>query len=64
MMVATHVDDLAAARACGFATAFVARPEQGGEPDDYRAPQEPWIDVMASDYHELVHLLHEYSTDP
>ena len=49
-MVAAHNSDLAAARACGFRTAFVPRPMEHG-PDqrgDLRA-EGPW-DVIAEDF--------------
>ncbi|HET6621153.1 MAG TPA: haloacid dehalogenase type II [Dongiaceae bacterium] len=53
-MVAAHNADLAAARACGLATAFVPRPtEHGpGQARDLR-PEQDW-DVVARDFGELV----------
>jgi 2-haloacid dehalogenase len=50
MMVAAHNGDLRAARAMGFATAFVARPREHG-PDQTTdlAPEEAW-DVVAPDF--------------
>ncbi len=52
-MVAAHNGDLAAARACGLATAFVPRPaEHGpGQASDLR-PEQDW-DVVAQDFGEL-----------
>ena len=52
-MVAAHNGDLAAARACGLATAFVPRPtEHGpGQTKDLR-PEQDW-DVVARDFGEL-----------
>jgi 2-haloacid dehalogenase len=52
-MVAAHNGDLAAARACGLATAFVPRPtEHGpGQTKDLR-PEQDW-DVVAKDFREL-----------
>jgi 2-haloacid dehalogenase len=52
-MVAAHNGDLAAARACGLATAFVPRPtEHGpGQTRDLR-PEEDW-DVVARDFGDL-----------
>jgi 2-haloacid dehalogenase len=52
-MVAAHNGDLAAARACGLATAFVPRPtEHGpGQTSDLR-PEQDW-DVVAKDFGEL-----------
>jgi 2-haloacid dehalogenase len=56
-MVAAHNSDLAAARACGLATAFVPRPtEHGpGQTKDLRAEQD-W-DVVARDFGELAEKL-------
>ncbi|MGH7358035.1 MAG: haloacid dehalogenase type II [Candidatus Rokuibacteriota bacterium] len=53
MMVAAHNYDLAAARACGFRTAFVPRPaEHGpGQTSDLR-PEADW-DVVATDFLDL-----------
>jgi 2-haloacid dehalogenase len=52
-MVAAHNGDLAAARACGLATAFVPRPtEHGpGQTRDLR-PEQDW-DMIARDFGEL-----------
>lgn len=52
-MVAAHNSDLAAARACGLATAFVPRPtEHGpGQTKDLR-PEQDW-DVTARDFGDL-----------
>ncbi len=57
MMVAAHERDLAAARACGLRTGFVARPLEfgpGGRADD--APQGAW-DVVAADFVDLARRL-------
>jgi 2-haloacid dehalogenase len=53
LMVAAHNGDLLAARACGFRTAFVARPtEHGpGQKSDLRA--EHAFDVIAADFLDL-----------
>jgi 2-haloacid dehalogenase len=53
MMVAAHNDDLHAARACGLATGFVARPTEYG-PAQSRdlAAEEAW-DVVAVDIEEV-----------
>jgi 2-haloacid dehalogenase len=53
MMVAAHNDDLHAARACGLATGFVARPTEYG-PAQSRdlAAEEAW-DVVAADIEDL-----------
>ncbi|MDP6706414.1 MAG: haloacid dehalogenase type II [Alphaproteobacteria bacterium] len=53
MMVAAHNDDLVAAAACGFRTAFVLRPDEYG-PDqakDLRAEHD--FDVVADDFLDL-----------
>jgi len=52
-LVAAHNNDLAAARQCGYKTAFVARPtEHGpGQTTDLKA-EEDW-DVIARDFNEL-----------
>src|SRR5262249_42155730 len=52
-MVAAHTGDLAAARTCGLATAFVPRPtEHGpGQTTDLQPTQE-W-DIVAQDFGEL-----------
>jgi 2-haloacid dehalogenase len=56
-MVAAHNSDLAAARRCGFCTAFVPRPaEHGpGQATDLRAEQD-W-DVVATDFEDLAQRL-------
>lgn len=53
MMVAAHNDDLAAAAAQGFATAFVARPSEYGprQVKDFRA--EHHFDRIAADFEDL-----------
>jgi 2-haloacid dehalogenase len=53
MMVAAHNGDLAAARAVGLQTAFVARPtEYGPSQASDLGPTGPW-DVVAQDFHDL-----------
>lgn len=53
MMVAAHNGDLAAARAQGLRTAFVARPAEHGEAQTIDlAPSEAW-DVVAADFPDL-----------
>jgi 2-haloacid dehalogenase len=53
MMVAAHNDDLVAARACGLATAFVARPtEYGPEQTRDLSPDADW-DIVADDFPDL-----------
>jgi 2-haloacid dehalogenase len=52
-MVAAHNSDLAAARACGLATAFVPRPtEHGPGQTKDLAPEQAW-DVIARDFSDL-----------
>ena len=53
MLVATHQKDLAGAKACGLATAFVERPLEmgpGGGKDDARDPR---FDLHATDFNDL-----------
>ena len=53
MLVAAHNGDLAAARRCGFRTAFVARPtEHGPGQTTDLTPADAW-DVVASDFLNL-----------
>ena len=53
VMVAAHNGDLAAARGCGFRTAFVARPtEHGPGQTTDLAPLQDW-DFVAADFKEL-----------
>jgi 2-haloacid dehalogenase len=52
-MVAAHNSDLAAARGCGLATAFVPRPtEHGPSQTKDLAPEQAW-DVITKDFGEL-----------
>jgi 2-haloacid dehalogenase len=57
MMVAAHNYDLAAARACGLATAFVPRPTElgPGQTSDL-GPESDW-DVVAADFVDLAQKL-------
>jgi 2-haloacid dehalogenase len=52
MMVAAHQNDLAAARALGFKTAFVPRPKEGPNGEKNLTPDPEW-DVVASDFNAL-----------
>ncbi len=56
MMVAAHSSDLAAAAACGLATAHVARPGESGPGTGESAPLVP-VDVAASDLADLARQL-------
>ena len=51
MMVAAHQDDLRAAKALGFHTAFVKRPKEG--PNGDHRPIEPGWDYVVDDFREL-----------
>jgi 2-haloacid dehalogenase len=51
MMVAAHQDDLRAAKAIGFTTAFVRRPKEG--PNGDHRPVEPSWDFVVNDFNEL-----------
>jgi len=56
-LVAAHNSDLAAARHCGFRTAFIPRPaEYGPGQKTDLAPAEDW-DVVATDFERLAALL-------
>ena len=50
-MVAAHQDDLRAAKALGFSTAFVPRPNEG--PTGDHRPVEPGWDLVVNDFNEL-----------
>jgi 2-haloacid dehalogenase len=52
MMVAAHSSDLAAAAACGLATAHVARPDESGPATGERAPSVP-VTLAASSFDDL-----------
>ena len=57
MLVATHQHDLAGAKACGLATAFVERPLEmgpGGGKDDARDPR---FDLHSTDFLDLAEQL-------
>jgi 2-haloacid dehalogenase len=56
VMVAAHSSDLAAAAACGLATAHVARPGESGPGTGESAPLVP-VDVAASDLADLARQL-------
>lgn len=57
LMVAAHNPDLVAARACGFRTAFILRPEEHGpgQTTDLK-PEQDW-DFVASDMNDLARRL-------
>jgi 2-haloacid dehalogenase len=57
MMVACHKYDLAAARAFGMRTAFVARPLEFGPDAAPDTAPEDWFDVYARDFVELAKVL-------
>jgi 2-haloacid dehalogenase len=57
MMVAAHNDDLQAARALGFHTAFVARPTEHGPKQTRDLRSEHAFDVVASDFLDLANRL-------
>ena len=52
MMVAAHQNDLAAARALGFRTAFVPRPKEGPNGEKNLTP-DPRMDIVAADFNAL-----------
>lgn len=61
LMVATHNEDLAAARACGLQTAFVRRPHEHGPSQVESEPTEDW-EFVVDDLIELGSLLVQRSS--
>ncbi len=57
MMVAAHKSDLDAAAAAGLRTAFVARPDEFGDPETYDARPEQRFDLNVKDFIELARKL-------
>lgn len=57
MLVAAHKDDLAAARRCGFQTAFVRRPMENGRPLEADLADDPRCDFNADDFVDLARQL-------
>lgn len=57
MMVACHKYDLAAARAFGMRTAFVARPLEFGPGESPDVASEDWFDIYAEDFRALASAL-------
>ncbi len=53
MMVATHKYDLKGAKAFGFRTAFIPRPQEFGPATKVDGKPEDYIDVMAADFVDL-----------
>jgi 2-haloacid dehalogenase len=53
MMVAAHNEDLRAARAVGFSTAFVYRTEEYGPNQTTDLAPDPTVDVVARDFNDL-----------
>ena len=56
-MVATHQDDLAAARACGLATAYVERPFEFGADRPKHVRADPAHTLHARNFIHLAELL-------
>ncbi len=57
MLVAAHKDDLAAARRCGFQTAFVRRPMEHGRPAEADIGDDPRSNFNAGDFVDLARQL-------
>lgn len=57
MMVAAHKSDLDAAAAAGLRTAFVARPDEFGDPASHDAKPEKRFDFNVNDFGELAQKL-------
>ena len=56
-LVATHHDDLAAARACGLRTAYVERPLELGAAQPKDSTPQPGNDLHATDLNDLAQML-------
>ena len=57
LMVACHNFDLDAARACGYRTAFVRRPDEWGPAGPPDPEPNPAVDIVAADFDELARAL-------
>ncbi|MDA7414953.1 haloacid dehalogenase type II [Xenophilus arseniciresistens] len=57
MLAAAHHDDLAAARVCGLATAYIERPHEFGTHKPKDVSPQPGNDLHARDIHALADLL-------
>ena len=53
LMVAAHNQDLQAAKSCGLMTAFVSRPTEYGENQDFDLKADENIDISATDFIDL-----------
>ncbi|PPR30919.1 MAG: (S)-2-haloacid dehalogenase 4A [Alphaproteobacteria bacterium MarineAlpha9_Bin2] len=53
LMVAAHNQDLQAAKSCGLMTAFVSRPKEYGENQDFDLKADENIDISATDFIDL-----------
>ena len=53
LMVAAHNQDLQAAKSCGLMTAFVSRPKEYGETQDFDLKADENIDISATDFIDL-----------
>ncbi|MBV7430979.1 MULTISPECIES: haloacid dehalogenase type II [unclassified Acidovorax] len=56
-LVATHHDDLAAARACGLRTAYIERPHELGKARPKDGSPQPGNDLHATDLNDLARML-------
>ncbi|MSQ60951.1 MAG: haloacid dehalogenase type II [Betaproteobacteria bacterium] len=57
LMVACHNFDLDAARACGYKTAFVYRPDEWGAQGPPDPEPKPYFDIVAADFPDLARQL-------
>ena len=53
LMTAAHIHDLEGARAVGFRTAFIPRPDEWGPGGEAEKPEEGQFDIVARDFHDL-----------
>lgn len=57
ILVAAHNQDIVAAKAVGFHTAFVNRTEQYGQNQTKNLAPDPLVDQIAKDFHDLAEQL-------
>ncbi|MDP7273897.1 MAG: haloacid dehalogenase type II [Planctomycetaceae bacterium] len=53
LMTAAHIHDLEGARAVGFRTAFIPRPDEWGPDGSAEQPADGQFDIVARDFHDL-----------
>ena len=53
LMTAAHIHDLEGAKAVGFRTAFIPRPDEWGPQGEAERPEAGQFDIVARDFHDL-----------